>query len=68
MKAKGKRIAYPWGSKRVSHAQIRQLAQALELLLTRGNADLQVIVEGKIREMESPSSFQCSNSFERKHC
>ena len=59
MEAKGKRIAYPWGSKRVSLTQLRQLAQALELPITGGNADLQVIVEGKLREMErDPSSVQ----------
>ena len=58
MEAKGKRIAYPWGSKRVRLTQLRQLAQALELPITGGNADLQVMVEGKLREMRDPSSIQ----------
>ena len=59
MKSKTKRIAYPWGSKRVSLAQIRQLAQALNLPLAGNNADLQVMVEGKIRNIErDPSCVQ----------
>ena len=61
MESKTKRIAYPWGSKRVSLAQIRQLShdQALDLPLAGNNADLQVMVEGKLRDMErDPSCVQ----------
>lgn len=54
MEAEGKRITYPWCSKRVSLAQLRQLAQALDLPLAGNIGDLQVIVEGKLKEMERP--------------
>ena len=59
MEAKGKRVTYPFGSKRISLIQLRQLAQALELPIGGNSADLQVMVEGKLREMErDPSSVQ----------
>ena len=59
MEAKGKRVTYPFGSKRISLTQLRQLAQALELPIGGNSADLQVMVEGRLREMEKdPSSVQ----------
>ena len=59
MEAKGKTVTYPFGSKRISLTQLRQLAQALELPIGGNSADLQVMVEGKLREMErDPSSVQ----------
>ena len=59
MEVKGKTITYPFGSKRISLTQLRQLAQALELPIGGNSADLQVMVEGKLREMErDPSSVQ----------
>ena len=59
MEVKGKTVTYPFGSKRISITQLRQLAQALELPIVGNSADLQVMVEGKLREMErDPSSVQ----------
>ena len=59
MEAKEKRVTYPFGSKRISLTQLRQLAQALELPIGGNSADLQVMVEGRLREIEKdPSSVQ----------
>ena len=56
MEAKGKKITYLFGSKRISHTQLRQPAQALELPTGENSADLQVTVEGKLKR--DPSSVQ----------
>ena len=59
MATKGKKVTYPLVSKRISLAQLRQLAQALGLPSAGNSSDLQVIVEGKLREMErDPSGVQ----------
>ena len=59
MATKGKKVTYPLVSKRISLAQLRQLAQALDLPSAGNSSDLQVIVEGKLREMErDPSGVQ----------
>ena len=59
MTTKGKKVTYPLVSKRISLAQLRQLAQALGLPSAGNSFDLQVIVEGKLREMErDPSGVQ----------
>ena len=43
---------YPLNSKRIKLAQLRQLAQALELPVTASGANLQIIIEERLRELE----------------
>ena len=46
------RVVYLLNSKRISLAQLRQLAQALDLPVAASMADLKVIVEEKLMELE----------------
>ena len=52
MESTTQRVVYPLNSKRISLAQLRQLAQALDLPVTASMADLKVMVEEKLRELE----------------
>ena len=42
-------VVYPLNSRRISLVQLRQLAQALDLPVAAPSADLQVMVEEKLR-------------------
>ena len=52
MESTTQRVVYPLNSKRISLAQLRQLAQALDLPVAASMADLKVMVEEKLRELE----------------
>ena len=52
MESPAEREVYPLNSKRINLAQLRQLAQALDLPVTGSSGDLQIMVEGKLREVE----------------
>ena len=59
MEPQPRKVVYPLNSRRISLVQLRQLAQALGLPVTASNADLQVMVEEKLRELErDPKSVQ----------
>ena len=53
MESTTQRVVYPLNSKRISLEQLRQLAQALDLPVTASMADLKVMIEEKLRELES---------------
>ena len=52
MESTTQRVVYPLNSKRISLAQLRQLAQALDIPVAASMADLKVMVEEKPRELE----------------
>ena len=52
MEPQSRNVVYPLNSRRISIAQLRQLAQALGFPVTASSADLQVMVEEKLRELE----------------
>ena len=59
MESPTQRVVYPLNSKRISLAQLRQLAQALELPVATSNANLQIMVEEKLRGLErDPKNVQ----------
>ena len=59
MEPQPRKAVYPLNSRRISLAQLRQLAQALGLPVTASSADLQVMVEEKLRELErDPKNVQ----------
>ena len=59
MEPQPRRAVYPLNSRRISLAQLQQLAQALSLPVAAPSADLQVMVEEKVRELErDPANVQ----------
>ena len=52
MESLTRKTVYPLNSKRIKLAQLRQLAQALELPVTASGANLQIMVEERLRELE----------------
>ena len=52
MESPTRRVVYPLNSKRIKLAQLRQLAEALELPADISSANLQIMVEEKLRELE----------------
>ena len=46
------RVVYPLNSNRISLAQLQQLAQTLELPVATSSANLQIMVEEKLRGLE----------------
>ena len=59
METQPRKVVYPLNCRRISLAQMRQLAQALGLPVTVSSVDLQVMVEEKLRELErDPKNIQ----------
>ena len=52
MESTTQRLVYPLNSKHISLAQLHQLAQTLDLPVTASMADLKVMVEEKLWELE----------------
>ena len=52
MESTTQRVVYLLNSKCISLAQLHQLAQVLDLPVTASMADLKVMVEEKLRELE----------------
>ena len=52
MESPTRRVVYPLNSKHIKLAQLRQLAEALELPADTSSANLQIMVEEKLRERE----------------